>query len=109
MPTWNYTAVHALGTLRKIENEDELMKLVDQLTIEHEIEAESPWRVDWSVKKICKMLNTIIAFELKVNAGKEKRKIDQNRSAEDKVSLKRNLENSADPVYQFLAQQMKTI
>jgi predicted FMN-binding regulatory protein PaiB len=29
MPTWNYTAVHAFGTLRKIENEDELMTLVD--------------------------------------------------------------------------------
>ena len=109
MPTWNYTAVHVFGTLRKIENEDELMTPVDQLTKEHEIEAESPWKVDWSVKKILKMLNVIIAFELKVNAGKEKRKIGQNRSAEDQASLKRNLEKSADPAYQFLAQQMKTI
>ena len=73
MPTWNYTAVNAFGTLRKIENEDELMTLVNQLTIEHEIEAESPWSADWSVDKICKMLNAIITFELKVNAGKEKK------------------------------------
>ena len=36
VPTWNYTAVHAIGTLRKIENEEELMKLLDKLTIEHE-------------------------------------------------------------------------
>ena len=35
MPTWNYRAVHAFGKLLKIENEDELMKLVDQMIIEH--------------------------------------------------------------------------
>ena len=75
MPTWNYTAVHAFGTLRKIENEDELMTLVDQLTIEHEIHTESPWGADWSVKKICKILNPIVGFELKVERWEGKKKI----------------------------------
>jgi len=107
VPTWNYTAVHAFGRLRKIEKEAELMKLVDQLTIEHEEGAESPWRADWSVEKIRKMLNAIIGFEMKVERWEGKKKIGQNRSAEDQASLKRNLEKSADPAYQFLAQQMK--
>ena len=107
VPTWNYTAVHAFGRLRKIEKEAELMKLVDQLTIEHEEGAESPWRADWSVEKIRKMLNAIIGFEMKVERWEGKKKIGQNRSAEDQASLKRNLENSADPAYQELAQQMK--
>ena len=105
--TWNYTAVLAFGTLRKIENEDELMTLVDQLTIEHEADAESPWSADWSVEKIRKMLNAIVGFELKVDRWEGKKKIGQNRSAEDQASLKRNLEKSIDPTYQFLAQQMK--
>ena len=108
VPTWNYTAVHAFGTLRKIENEDEMMTLVDQLTIEHEADAESPWSADWSVEKIRKMLNAIVGFELKVERWEGKKKIGQNRSAEDQASLKRNLEKSADPAYQFLVQQMKT-
>ena len=107
VPTWNYTAVHAFGRLRKIEKEAELMKLVDQLTIEHEEGAESPWRADWSVEKIRKMLNAIIGYEMKVERWEGKKKIGQNRSAEDQASLKRNLEKSADPAYQFLAQQMK--
>jgi len=107
VPTWNYTAVHAFGRLRKIEKEAELMKLVDQLTIEHEEGAESPWRADWSVEKIRKMLNAIIGFEMKVERWEGKKKIGQNRSAEDQASLKRNLEKSADSAYQFLAQQMK--
>ena len=75
MPTWNYTVVHAFGTLHKIENEDELMTLVDQLTIEYEIEAESPWSANGSVEKVHKMLNAIIGFELKVERWEGKKKI----------------------------------
>ena len=61
------------------------------------------------LKKIGKMLNVIVGFELKVDRWEGKKKIGQNRSAQDKANLKRNLEKSADPVYQFLVQQMKTI
>ena len=51
------------------------MSLVDQLTIEHEIDAESPWSADWSVEKIRKMLNAIVGFELKVERWEGKKKI----------------------------------
>ena len=44
---------------------------------------------------------------MKVEHWEEKNKIGQNKSVEDQASLKRNLEKSADPAYQFLAQQMK--
>ena len=108
VPTWNYTAVHAIGKLRKIKNEEELIKLLDKLTIEHEVGTKSPWRADWSNSKIRKMLNTIIGFELKVERWEGKEKVGQNRSTEDQASLKRNLENSVDPAYQFPAKQMKT-
>ena len=85
------------------------MKLVDKLTIEHEAGAKSPWRADWSNSKIRKMVNAIVGFELKVERWEGKEKAGQNRSTEDQASLKRNLENSVDPAYQFLAKQMKTI
>ena len=54
------------------------------------------------------MLNAIVGFELKIDYREGKNKIGKNRSAEDKANLKHNLEKSADPAYQFLAQQMKT-
>ena len=44
---------------------------------------------------------------MKVEHWEGKNKIGQNKSVEDQASLKRNLEKSADPAYQFLAQQMK--
>ena len=84
------------------------MKLMDKLAIEHEASAKSPWSADWSVEKIRKMLKAIVGFELKVERWEGKKKIGQNRSAEDQASLKRNLENSVDPAHQFLAKQMKT-
>ena len=86
-----------------------MIPLVDQLTIEHEADAESSWSANESVEKVCKTLNAIVVFELKVERWEGKKKIGQNRSAQDKANLKRNLEKSADPAYQFLAQQMKTI
>ena len=85
------------------------MKLLDNLTIEYEAGVKSPWRADWSNSKIRKMVNAIVGFELKVERWEGKEKVGQNRSTEDQASLKRNLENSVDPAYQFLAKQMKTI
>ena len=43
VPTCDYTAVHAIVTLRKMGNKDELMKQVDDLTAEHEAGEDSPW------------------------------------------------------------------
>ena len=42
------------------------MKLVDQLTNEHENGVESPWQADWSVTKIRNMVKAIVGIELKV-------------------------------------------
>ena len=84
------------------------MKLLDKLPIEHEAGAKSPRRVDWSNSKIRKMVNAIVGFELKVERWEGKEKVGQNRSTEDQASLKRNLETSVYPAYQFFAKQMKT-
>ena len=35
VPTWNYQVVHAHGTLRRIDEPSELMRLLDQLTKQH--------------------------------------------------------------------------
>ena len=51
------------------------MTMVDKLTIEHEIDAESPWSANGSVEKVCKMLNSIVGFELKVERWEGKKKI----------------------------------
>jgi len=106
VPTWNYRSVHATGTLRRIEGENELMKLVDALTAEHEAVAASPWLADWSNPKIRGLLRAIVGFELEVEQWEGKAKLGQNRSAEDQASLRKNLVESGDSAHQELAELM---
>ena len=82
--------MHVIGILREIENEEELMKLADKLTIELQAGANSLWWADWSNSKIRKMVNAIVGFELKVERWEGKEKVGQNRSTEDQTSLKLN-------------------
>ena len=89
VPTWNYQVVHAHGTLRRIDEPSELMRLLDQLTKEHESDAENPWSADWDNPKISRLLKAIVGFELKVEFWEAKSKLGQNRAPEDRDSLKK--------------------
>jgi len=106
VPTWNYRAVHATGTLRRVEGENELMQLVDALTAEHESGVPNPWQADWSNSKIRGMLRAIVGFKLTVTRWEGKAKLGQNRSAEDQESLHTHLAASENLDDQELAAQM---
>ena len=54
------------------------------------------------------MVNAFVGFEFKVTLWEEKKKLGKNRSVENQASFKRNLEQSVDPAYQLITQQMKT-
>ena len=79
VPTWNYQVVHAHGTLRRIDEPSELMRLLDQLTKQHESDAEHPWSADWDNPKISRLLKAIVGFELTVEHWEGKSKLGQNR------------------------------
>ena len=96
VPTWNYQVVHAHGTLRRIDEASELMKLLDQLTKQHESDTEHPWSADWDNPKISRLLKAIVGFELTVEHWEGKSKLGQNRDFQDRESLKVHLQNSED-------------
>ena len=91
VPTWNYRVVHAHGTVRRVEEEPELMALVDALTAVHESGAQSPWSADWSNPKVSRLLKAIVGFELQVTRWEAKAKLSQNRAPEDQEALRKNL------------------
>ena len=107
VPTWNYQVVHAHGTLRRIDESSELMRLLDQLTKQHESDAEHPWSADWDNPKISRLLKAIVGFELTVEHWEGKSKLGQNRDFQDRESLKVNLQNSEDASRNKLAEVMK--
>jgi transcriptional regulator len=84
VPTWNYTVVHAHGTLRVHDDAEWLLDLVDRLTKLHESGRELPWAIgDAPAEYIDRNLKAIVGVELAVDRLEAKRKLSQNRSAED--------------------------
>lgn len=92
VPTWNYVAVHAHGTLRFFEDEARLLAIVTGLTERREAGRAEPWAVaDAPEAYVRGMLRGIVGFELAIERLEGKRKMSQNRSAEDRAGVAEGL------------------
>ncbi|EGI78564.1 FMN-binding negative transcriptional regulator [Hylemonella gracilis] len=78
VPTWNYVAVHCTVEARLIEDAEAKDALLKQLIGDHEPPYADRWRaLDPEFQR--KMLNGIVAFELRVTTLQCKLKINQHR------------------------------
>jgi transcriptional regulator len=97
VPTWNYVAVHAYGTLRFIEDEAYLRRHLEELTTRHESQRPEPWAVtDAPADYISAMVKAIVGVELTITRLEGKWKMSQNRSAADIAGVVRGLSASED-------------
>ena len=88
VPTWNYTVVHARGTLRAVEDAPWLHGLVSRLTDHHEAPRDTPWAVsDAPDDYVQQMLRAIVGIEITVASLVGKWKISQNRSEADRLGV----------------------
>lgn len=84
VPTWNYEVVHVRGEFVVHDDRDWKLALVTRLTERHESSLESPWAVaDAPPDYIDSMLQAIVGIEVRITAVQAKRKLSQNRSADD--------------------------
>lgn len=84
VPTWNYVAVHASGTLTLHEDPEWLLEHVTRLTERSEAERQDPWAVaDAPEDYVAAQLRAIVGFELRIDRLEGRWKMSQNRSAED--------------------------
>jgi transcriptional regulator len=98
VPTWNYTAIHAYGTLRFFDDRTELLDIVTRLTNRHESRRAAPWAVsDAPADFVQGMLNGIIGFELAITRLEGKRKLSQNRPAADRIGVVDGLREDGRP------------
>ena len=106
VPTWNYTSVHARGTLVIHDDDDWKLALVTFLTDRFESTQPKPWRVaDAPPDYTAGLMRRIVGIEL-VNVTLEgKRKLSQNQSA-DNLEAVRNTLAGGDASQQAVAQQM---
>ena len=84
VPTWDYIAVHARGTLEAFEEPERLLALVTALTNVHESRSAQPWHVDDAPEPfVASQLRAIVGLELPIEKLVGKWKLSQNRSEED--------------------------
>lgn len=95
VPTWNYVAVHAYGTVEFFDDKDRLLEILTQLTTIHERGQEQPWAVADAPKTyIDGMLNAIVGLRLPISRLDGKRKMSQNRALKDRQGVAATLAQS---------------
>lgn len=87
VPTWNYTAVHAYGTARLLEDADELMSLLRALTAIYEAPRPEPWQMDLPEEWLRNLARGIVGFELEITRLEGKWKLSQNRPEADREQV----------------------
>ena len=84
VPTWNYSAVHAYGTLEMFDDPARLLEVVTRLTVRNETPREKPWAVSDAPDDFVQgMLRGIVGISLSIARLEGKVKMSQNRPAAD--------------------------
>ena len=88
VPTWNYAAIHAYGTLEVFDDPARLLDVVTRLTDRHETVRATPWAVsDAPDTFIQGMLRGIVGISLPIVRLDGKVKMSQNRPASDQTGI----------------------
>jgi len=88
VPTWNFTAVHAHGVARKIQDHDGILAAVSDLAAAHEAGAPAPWSAAGADRRhIEQRLVAIVAFTIRIERFESKFKLSQNRPREDRLRV----------------------
>jgi transcriptional regulator len=96
VPTWNYVAIHAYGSIEFFNNRERLLDVVTRLTERQETRRAEPWAVsDAPADFIDVMLKGIIGFAMPITRLEGKWKMSQNRPAEDRAGVVSGLETEA--------------
>ncbi|MGY6277967.1 FMN-binding negative transcriptional regulator [Methylomonas sp. MgM2] len=98
VPTWNYAAVHAYGTLRIIDDPVWIRRQLEAMTDEFEAEFPEPWSVaDAPADFTERLITQIIGIEISVTRLQGKWKVSQNQPPENRSSVIEALRASGQP------------
>jgi transcriptional regulator len=93
VPTWNYVAIHAYGTIEFFDDPNRLLTVVTRLTEQHETPRAQPWAVsDAPADFIQVMLRAIVGVSIPIARLEGKYKMSQNRPPADHASIVDGLE-----------------
>ncbi|HEX4285977.1 MAG TPA: FMN-binding negative transcriptional regulator [Terracidiphilus sp.] len=107
VPTWNYIAIHAYGTLELIDDAEGKDALLKNLIAEHEPTYADQWRaLPEGFQRT--MLAGIVGFHIPISRIEGKFKVSQNRSEIDRRNV-RSAHTAGTPDQQSLAAWMQRL
>ena len=107
VPTWNYVAVHARGTLKIEHDRDRLLDIVRQSVEVYEAAMPTPWRLDLAEPSfIDKLLDAIVGFTIDIEQLEGKWKLSQNHSIARQEGVIAGLQSRTDAGSQEIANLM---
>ena len=99
VPTWNYTAVHAYGRPRVVDDQGAALAILERLVAVHENGRPEPWGIDRVPADFRDtQVRGIVAFEMPIERLEGKFKLGQNRPAADRQGAARALRASGEPL-----------
>jgi transcriptional regulator len=107
VPTWNYIAIHACGSLELIEGEAEKDALLKNLIALHEPAFADRWR-EMPERFRSGMLRGITGFRIPITRIEGKFKISQNRAPQERINV-HGAHAAGSPDQQALAQWMERL
>ncbi|HVO89952.1 MAG TPA: FMN-binding negative transcriptional regulator [Casimicrobiaceae bacterium] len=87
VPTWNYAAVHARGSVELIHDATEARSILDALIQRFEGARAKPWSFAMPQRQRDAMVASIVAFRLRIKHLDAKFKLSQNRPREDRLRV----------------------
>ena len=107
VPTWNYTTVHAHGTIAVRDDPAWLLALVRSLSDRHEAGRPEPWSVDDAPAEYIEgQLRAIVGVELRISRLDAKRKLSQDRETADFAGVMAGF-SAGSPIERAVADEMR--
>ncbi|MBX3034904.1 MAG: FMN-binding negative transcriptional regulator [Bdellovibrionaceae bacterium] len=108
VPTWNYAAVHAQGSVRLVDDFDGLIELLQRVTSKFESASPDPWSFELPSDLTAPhaLTTAIVGFAIKVQTLEVKVKLSQNRPKEDRLGVIVGLAGRQDEMSQMVHQMM---
>ena len=107
VPTWNYAAVHAYGTLQLVEDQESLVDILRKSVDVYEGSRPQPWTLDDKAAYVHQMMRGIVGFRIDITRLEGKWKLSQNHSEERRARVMSALEKQPDEHSQAIVAMMK--
>jgi len=108
VPTWNYVAVHATGTLRLIEDAASVREILERTVTKYESSRPQPWSTSSPEPAFLEKLQAaIVGFEIEVTKWEGKWKLSQNHPEERRERVIEGLQASSNPDDRAVAELMR--